>query len=82
LLAARELCRSPRRIGVHLHQLQHVKRLGAPVLLLDALHFQAEGDVVDEIKMREERIGLEHHRGTALGRRKIGDDGIPEPDIA
>jgi hypothetical protein len=50
--------------------------------LLDTFHLQAEGNVVDEIEMGKQRIGLEHHRRAALGWRKIGDDDIAQPDIA
>ena len=74
LLAAGKLRRPARRIGLHLHQLQHVERLGAALVLVDALHLQAEGDVVDEVEMRKQRVGLEHHRRAALGRRQVGDD--------
>ena len=40
-------------IGLHLHQLQQLERPGAALVLVDAAHLQAEGDVVDAVEMRE-----------------------------
>jgi hypothetical protein len=41
--------------------------------LVDALHLQAEGHVVEHAQMREKRVVLEHHRGAALGRGQRRD---------
>jgi hypothetical protein len=82
LLAARQLRRSPVGVGLHLHELQHLKRLCLARLLVDALHLQAEGDVVDEVEMRKERVILKHHRRTAIGGTGMGDLALRKHDVA
>ena len=70
LLAAGQLRRTPLGQMLHLHELQHVHGFGAPRILVDAFHLQAEGDVVDRVEMGEQRVALEHHRRAAPGRRQ------------
>ena len=43
-------------------------------------HPQAEDDVLGDREVREERIGLEHHRDSALGGRKVGDVAFSDAD--
>ena len=62
--------------------LQHVERLGAALLLVDAAHAQAEGDVVGAIEMRKQGVALEHHRRTARRRRQVGDVLGSQDDVA
>ena len=82
LLAAGELGRQTAGEGLHLHALQHVERLGAALLLVDAAHAQAEGDVVGAIEMRKQGVALEHHRRAARRRRQIGDVLGSQDDVA
>ena len=67
---------------LHLHELQHLPRLAAPLGLGDAAHLEAEGDVVEAVEMRKERVALEHHGGAALGRRQVADGLVAEHDVA
>ena len=66
----------------HGHELEELHRLLAPRRLIDALHPEREGDVVDAGEMREERVALEHHRRAALGRRQVGDVGRADENVA
>ena len=75
LLATRQLRRQPRGVVVHGDQTQHLVRLGVAGRLVDALHLQAEGDVVEGGQVRKQRVALEHHGRAALGRRLAGDVG-------
>ena len=75
LLAARQLRRHALGVWRHGDELEELHRLLAPRRLVDALHLQREGDIVDAGEMREERVALEHHRRAALGRRQVGDVG-------
>ena len=66
-------------------QVQHPRRVRD--LLLDDLlalarHLQREGDVLAHRHVRIERIGLEHHRQPALGRRLVGHVRAVELDDA
>ncbi|MNS98422.1 hypothetical protein D3C72_1327880 [compost metagenome] len=81
LLPTGKLGRTPVGIGLKLHQLQHLKRLRPASFLVHTLHLEAEGDIVDEIEMWKQRVGLEHHRRAASGGRQIGHHRIAEPDI-
>jgi hypothetical protein len=67
---------------LHLHALQHVERLAAALVLLDAAHLQAEGDIVGAIEMGKQRVALEHHRRAARRRRQIRDVLRTEDDVA
>ena len=82
LLAAREL--SGNALGERRHgdEFEKLHRLSAPLRLFDAAHLLREGDVVDAIEMREQRIALKHHRRTALGGRQIGDIGAADQNVA
>ncbi len=71
LLAPRELGRQALGEVGHLHEVEHGERLRPPLGLADAAHPQAEGDVVPAVEMREQGVALEHHRGAALGRRRV-----------
>ena len=82
LLPARELGRQPLGILLHVHALEHPLGLPPPLGLLDAAHVQAEGDVVDAGEMREQRVGLEHHRRAALRRRQVVDDLVADHHVA
>ena len=82
LLAAGELRRQAAGVGLHLHELQHARAPARGALLVDAAHLQAEGDVVDAVEMREQRVALEHHRRAARRRRQIGDVLGAEDDVA
>src|ERR1700751_1175532 len=54
----------------------HGRALHAPLDLasLDATPAQAEGEIVEDIHMRIERIGLEHHGDVAILGRDLVDD--------
>ena len=82
LLAARQLRRNALGVLGHGDELEELHRLLAPRRLVDALHLEREGDVVDAGEMGEERIALEHHRRAALGRRQFGDVGRADQDVA
>ncbi len=70
LLTAGQLRGKPVGIGGHVDKLQQRARLFPAGRGLDALHLQAEGDVVGDGQMREQRIALEHHRRSALRGRQ------------
>ena len=66
LLAARKLGRQPGGVGLHLRRASACSSARARrVVLVDAAHLQAEGDVVGAVEMREQRVALEHHRRAA-----------------
>ena len=68
LLAARKLGRDPVGEVEKLNPVQHLTRLVAPLGGRHAVDPQAEGDVVGQRQMREQRVVLEHQRGaTAAG---------------
>ena len=48
----------------------------------DALHAEAEGDVVAAVEVGEEGVALEHHGGGALDGREIGDVAALDEDVA
>ncbi|MCY1305147.1 hypothetical protein D9M70_549340 [compost metagenome] len=54
----------------------------ARLLLLDAGGFEAIGDIVERRHVREERIGLEHHRDVALIGRQHGHVLAADQDLA
>ena len=82
LLPAGELGRQALGILLHVDALEHPLGLPAPLGLVDAAHVQAEGDVVDAAQMREQRVGLEHHRRAAADRRQVVDDLVADHDVA
>ena len=81
-LAAGKLMRAPlgQRFepdhGERLVHAAHALRLGDPA------HAQREGDVLGDVHMRPQRIGLEHHADVAFLRRQrpagTADDGVAE----
>jgi hypothetical protein len=48
----------------------------------DAPHLQRESHVVQHRQMWKQRVGLKHHRGTAVGRRQVGDVARADDDVA
>jgi len=82
LLPAGQLRRHALRIRRHGHEFEELHRLPTPRRLIDALHLEREGDIVDAGEMREERVALEHHRSAALGWRQVGDVGRADEDVA
>ena len=48
----------------------------------DAAHAEAEGGVLERGKVREQRVGLEHHRRAAASRRQGGDVRAVEHHVA
>ena len=82
LLAAGQLRRHALRIWRHGDELEELHRLLASRRLIDALHLEREGDIVDAGEMREERVALEHHRRAALGWRQVGDVGRADENVA
>ena len=69
------------RVSGHGDELEELHRLLAPRRLVDALHLEREGDIVDAGEMRKERVALEHHRRAALGRRQFGDVGRADENV-
>ena len=69
LLAARELA----RLAVHhrgqTHEINRGLRLDLALRLVDALHLEAERDVIQNRLVREQRVMLEHRGDRAIGRR-------------
>src|ERR1700694_2140677 len=81
LLATGQLRRHAVLEVIELHSLQHLLRLLAPLRLADAARLQIEGDVVENVEMREERVVLEHHGGAALDRRLADHHLSPDMDL-
>ncbi len=80
LLAAGELVRLLARLLAQLHELQHV-----PDLLLhrlDAAPAQTEGDVLEDVEVWEEGVGLEDRVHRPLVRRQVRDLLVAEEDGA
>jgi hypothetical protein len=82
LLAAGELRRKTACILAHCDQLEQFAGPLVPRRLVDAAHLQGEGDVVEHCQVRKQRVGLEHHRGAALGRLEVSDILRAEDDVA
>ena len=82
LLPAGELPGTARFEAAQAHHLQRF--LDARRLLgrRQVAHLEAEGDVLRDAHVREQRVGLEHHRGVALVRRHVGHAPVVEPDLA
>jgi len=69
LLAARKLRRQAIGQFRQPDLLDHgIGRL-APFLCAHAAHTQSESDVITNVQMRKQRVGLEHHRGAPLDGR-------------
>ena len=45
----------------------------APFLRAHATHAQGESDIITNVQMRKQCVGLEHHRGAPLDRREADD---------
>ena len=69
-LPAGEIRRPPFGIVFQPHGRQRLPYLLAIALAGDAAHFQRIPDIVGDVHMRPERIGLEHHRHVAPLRRQ------------
>src|ERR1700733_3040706 len=82
LLPAGQLRRHALRIRRHRHELEELHRLLTPRRLVDAIHLEREGDIVDAGEMGKERVALEHHRRAALGWRQVGDVGRADENVA
>ena len=82
LLPAGQLRRQPRGVWLHVHEAEHVHRLGVALRPSDAAHLQREGHIVDRGQMRKQRVALEHHRGAARLRRQISDVLVADQDVA
>ena len=70
-LAAGEFARLAIEIGREVQGRGRRLDLAVDLRPRQAGHLQAEGDVVAHAHMRIERVGLEHHRQAALGRRHV-----------
>jgi hypothetical protein len=82
LLAARELGRVAVLEALEADQRQLLQRHLLRLLLAEALHRRAIGGVVEHAHMREQRVGLEHHRDVAIGGRELGDVLAADQDLA
>jgi hypothetical protein len=69
-------------VFVHLHHGEQAGGLLAPLGLADAAHLEAEGDIVDAIKVRKQSVALKHHRRAAFDRRQIRDAHAVDDDLA
>ena len=85
-LSAGELARLAVQIGREIQRGGRGLHLAVDIRARQARHLQAERDVAADAHMRIERIGLEHHRQAALGRRHVHhvlavDQDLPAGDI-
>ena len=74
--------RQPCRIGLHIDELQQLFGLGMALGFGNAFHLQGKGNVVDDGKMREQGVGLKHHRGVSFGRWQVRHVLRPDKDVA
>jgi hypothetical protein len=65
-----------------LDHLQHLQHALADLVLGHAVLAQAEGDVLLDRHVREERVGLEHHVDRPLVGRGSGQIGAVQNDLA
>lgn len=70
LLAAGQLVWLALAQVAHLHQVEHLAHALADRILAQAILLQAEGNVLLDRHVREQRIGLEHHVDRPLVRRQ------------
>jgi hypothetical protein len=80
LLAARELPRLAPFHPLEADEVEDVEHAPAEVALADALAAQAEGDVLEDAQVREERVRLEDRVHVALVRRPPADRLVAEVD--
>src|SRR3954452_2942927 len=81
-LAAGELARLAIEIGREVQRCGGGLDLTVDLVLGQPRHLQAEADVAAHAHMRIERIGLEHHREPALGRRRVDHVLAVDQDLA
>ena len=81
-LAARELPRPPVEILGEVEDARGRFDLAVDLGLGLTRHAQSESDVLAHAHVRIERVGLEHHRQAALGRRRVDDIGPVDQDLA
>ena len=82
LLTAGELVRVAVAELRQLDDLEHLRDALVGLGLADAGHLQAEGDVLRDGQVREQRIGLEHHADIALVGFQPGDVLAADDDLA
>src|SRR5581483_6424715 len=80
LLPARELARLAAAVAGEPDDAQHLLDPALQVGALHALAPQAEGDVLEDRQVREERVALEDGVDVALVRRQPGDRSVAEED--
>ncbi len=66
----------------HVDEREHLRRLGLPFGFAGAAHLQAERHIAEHGEVREQRVGLEHHRSAPACGRQVGDVGIAEQNVA
>ena len=71
LLSAGQLARPARAHGLHAHHAQRLIDLLRDVRFGQALEAEAEGDVLGDIEVREERVALENGVDRALACRHV-----------
>ena len=71
-LPARKLVNAPRAMGRELRHFEKLRDAASNRGGGLALSPQSEGDILENIEMREKRIGLEHHVDWSLMRRRAG----------
>jgi len=81
-LATRQLMRVALGEVIQLHQLQRLGHALVAVVGTDLLHAQAEGHVLFDGHVGEQRIALEHHADAALLRAQGHDVLAVEEDLA
>ena len=81
-LAAGELLRLALLVASELHELEDLPDPGLEVSSLDAAAAEAEGDVLEDREVREERVALKDGVDVPLVRRAAGDIGVAEVDRA
>ena len=81
-LAARELPRLGLGAVGEAHELEHLAHATRDLGLLDLLAAEAEGDVLEQREMLEERIALEHRVDVAAIGRHVLDGLALEQDVA
>jgi len=82
LLPARELVRLARGQRLQPGEFEDALDALAQRARCDAAQSQPEGDVLEHVQMREDRVRLEHHRRVAHVGRLVVDASRTEPDLA
>ena len=81
-LAAGQLARPPVEQRAQLEDSGDLFDLGGDLLLGQAAHAQAVGDVLAHGHVRIERVGLEHHRDVAVLGLDLADVALSDKDVA